>query len=370
MNRQVIIIIVGIGFLVGSFFIFRMLVSGPPAETVPSLKTVRSVRVVEVNNGTVPGKVNFTGRLNAKDKIDIYAEVGGVLENTRKAFKAGSRYKKGETLLIIDDEEARLNLIAQKSNLLNLITQLISDLKFDYPDSYPVWQKYLSQYDIGKPLSPLPEAANEKERYFIASRNIYNTFYSIKSAETRLSKYRIYAPFNGSISESNVNPGALVRVGQKLGMFINEGEFELDAAINIVDLNNIKLGDKVELSSESVPGTWEGKVIRINDAIDPGTQSFQAFVSVKSRDLKEGVYLTGSIATQDFDNAVKLPRSVMINRQDLYVIQDSVVTRVNVNVLQTQQDSVIVGGLKDGIMVVNESIESTLLGQAVKPYEL
>ena len=368
MKQRQIVLIGGILVLVASFFIFKKLTSGPPAEPRPPLKTVRSVKVVEVANGKVPGSVQFTGRLNAKDKIEIYAEVGGVLKSTTKAFKAGTKYSSGQTLLLIDDEEARLNLVAQKSNLLNLITQLLSDLKFDYPDSYPLWQEYLSGYDIHRTLKPLPDPANEKERYFIASRNVYNTYYSIKSAEARLSKYSIRAPFNGSLSEAMVNPGTLVRVGQKLGTFINEGAFELEAAVNIADLNNIKVGDRVELSSSDFPGSWTGTVVRLSDAIDPGTQSFQAYISVKSNELKEGIYLSGTIRTADFENAVKLPRSSMINRQDLYVIKDSVIHKTRVDVLQLHEDSVIVSGLADGTLVVDESVESTLVGQSVKPY--
>lgn len=369
MKKRQIIIVGGLLIFVASIFIFKALTGGPPSEPRPSLKTIRSVRVVEVVNSTVPGIVEFTGRLNAKDKIDIYAEVGGVLKTSSRTFKAGSKYRKGHTLLSIDDEEARLNLVAQKSNLLNLITQLISDLKFDYPESYPRWQTFLSAYDIHKPLQVLPEPGNEKERYFIASRNIYNTYYSIKSAESRLSKYRITAPFNGSLIEASVNPGTLVRVGQKLGTFINEGEFELEAAVNITDLNNIKVGDEVHLISKDFGGSWKGKVVRLSDAIDPSTQSFQAYISLVSNELKEGIYLTGAIKTRDFENAVKLPRSSLINQEDLYVIKDSVIKKMSVQILQIQEDSVIVGGMENGTMVVDESVESTLLGQSVKPYK-
>ena len=368
-KRQILISLLGVVILFGAFGLSRMWMGGskePPKEPPKSMK---SVRVIEVTNKEVPGAVTFTGRLNAKDKIEIFAEVGGVLLKTQKQFKPGTRYKRGETLLVINNDEARLDLVSQKSNLLNLITQLISDLKFDFPDSYPTWQDYLSQFDINSTLQPLPEPASEKERYFIAARNIYNTFYTIKSAESRLAKYRIRAPFNGSVSQSNVNPGALVRVGQQLGSFINEGEFELEASLSITALKNIKLGDAVTLNSADIPGSWAGKVIRISDAVDPSTQSFQAFISLKTNELKEGMYLNGSIATKSFENSFKLPRNVLIGKDQVYVIQDSAVAMHPVQVMQWQEDSVIVGGLENQQLVVNESLESTLLGQPVKPYQ-
>ncbi|MGI9543400.1 MAG: efflux RND transporter periplasmic adaptor subunit [Cyclobacteriaceae bacterium] len=368
-KRQILISVLGVVILLGAFGLTRILTSGskePPKEPPKSMK---SVRVIEVTNQEVPGAVNFTGRLNAKDKIEIFAEVGGVLLKTQKPFKPGTRYNRGETLLVINNDEARLDLISQKSNLLNLITQLISDLKFDFPDSYPTWQEYLSQFDINNTLQPLPEPASEKERYFIAARNIYNTYYTIKSAESRLAKYSIRAPFNGSVSQSNVNPGALVRVGQQLGSFINEGEFELEASLSISALKNIKQGDVVTLRSADVPGSWTGKVIRISDAVDPSTQSFQAFISLKTSELKEGMYLSGSIATKSFENSFKLPRNVLVGQDQVYVIRDSAVALQPVKVMQWQEDSVIVGGLENQQLVVNESLESTLLGQPVKPYQ-
>lgn len=369
MKKRQIFIILGAVILIGTVALTRWLMSGAKEPPRESLKSMRSVRVIKVVNKEVPGAVTFTGRLNAKDKIEIFAEVGGVLLKTQKPFKPGTRYKRGETLLVINNDEARLDLISQKSNLLNLITQLISDLKFDFPDSYPTWQEYLSQFDINQTLRPLPEAASEKERYFIAARNIYNTYYTIKSAESRLAKYRMRAPFSGSVSESNVNPGALVRVGQKLGAFINEGEFELEASLGIIALKNIRTGDVVNLSSSDIPGAWTGKVIRISDAVDPSTQSFQAFISLKTKELKEGMYLSGSIATHSFENSIKLPRNVLIGQDQVYVIRDSAVALQPVRVMQWQEDSVIVGGLEDQQLVVNESLESTLLGQPVKPYQ-
>ena len=39
--------------------------------------------------------------------------------------------------------------------------------------------------------------------------------------EATLDKYTIKAPFNVVVTQSNINPGTLVRNGQKLGEFIN-----------------------------------------------------------------------------------------------------------------------------------------------------
>lgn len=54
------------------------------------------------------------GTLVAFDKIQIFSEVSGILEETSRPFKEGSFFKKGDILARINEDEARYNLNAQK----------------------------------------------------------------------------------------------------------------------------------------------------------------------------------------------------------------------------------------------------------------
>ncbi|MCB0642176.1 MAG: HlyD family efflux transporter periplasmic adaptor subunit, partial [Phaeodactylibacter sp.] len=259
-------IVAGFIILLGSFAVFRILgnMKEPPKRKTVEQAT-REVEAFEVKNGNVPNFMEVQGTLVAFDKIGIFAEVTGTLKPTGRPFKVGTYYPKGTLLVNVEDTEARLSILSQKSNLLNSITQMMPDLRIDYPESFEQWSTYLNSFNVEEPLKAFPEPKSEQEKLFVASRNIQSQFYSIQSAEERLSKYQLYAPFSGVLTNVSINPGALVRVGQQLGELMKTSEYELEATIPLSELKYIKVGNPVKLFSEDVEGEWQGTVKRISD---------------------------------------------------------------------------------------------------------
>lgn len=360
-------IVVGLAILVGSFAVaryFSQLKQAPPRREVA--QSVPSVETITAQNKTIPTQLDIQGQLVAYDKIEIFSEVAGTLVKTDRPFKVGTYFPQGSLLAEIDDQEARLSLLSQKANLLNAITQLMPDLKVDYPQSFEQWRTYLDSFAIEKELQPLPEPLNQQEKYFIASRNLYSQFYTIKSAEERLSKYKIYAPFSGVLTDAAINPGALIRVGQKLGELMNTSHYELQATIPLSELKYIQVGNQVNLTSRDITGSWNGRIRRISDRIDPTTQTVQVFVDVRGRDLKEGMYLSGDVKASDIDNAVELPRDLLIDQTRVYTVQDSFLRLREVEVVKLTRQSAIVRGLPDSTPLLKTALPNAFDGMKVK----
>jgi len=300
----------------------------------------------------LPIVVETGGTIRSLDKIEIYAEVSGILHQAQKPFRSGMAFKKGEALLRIDDRVYRNNVLAQKSNLLNQLTRFLPDFAIDFPQSADAWQRYLNAFDLNKPLSPLPRAANPKEQYFIASRNIYNLFYSVKSMEATLDKYTVRAPFDGVVTEYMLNPGTLVRAGQKLGEFMSDRRFELDIPVNLPDLPFIAKGDAVTLTSDDMSGTFTGTITRINAKIDPASQTVRAYALVNDTRLKDGMYLRARIHSSRHYRGFRVPSAWLIERNQLYVKKDSVLVLTKVHVLRNENDVVLVNGLENGTQIL------------------
>ena len=124
------------------------------------------------------------------------------------------------------------------------------------------WKNYINDFDVKKSIKELPTPTSGREQFFYASRNLENQYLSIKSREKNLSKYMIFAPFNGVVTESNINPGALVRNGQKLGEFISPYTYELEAPVPLQEVEFFKPGSVVQLNSDAVAGEWSGIDLR------------------------------------------------------------------------------------------------------------
>ena len=78
---------------------------------------------------------------------------------------------------------------------MNGIACILPDIKIDFPESFQKYQDFFNSLKIDQPLPELPELDSDKEKVFLASRNILNDYFNIKSAEVRLSKYRLICTF-------------------------------------------------------------------------------------------------------------------------------------------------------------------------------
>ena len=254
-------------------------------------KVVTAVFTETVQNKLTPITISSSGNLVAKNKVELYSEVQGIFDRSGKPFKAGTYYRKGATLLKLNSDEYFATIQAQKSSLYNQLVLFLPDLRLDYPDAFPKWEAYVQAFSMNELLQPLPQPATEKEKLFVSGRNIFTAWYNVKNMEERLSKYIITAPFSGILTDALVNPGTLIRPGQKLGEFIDPGVYELEISVNAGFMELLKVGKAVTLYNLDHTKSWTGKVARINGRVHQSTQTVQVYIQVSGQGLKAGMYL-------------------------------------------------------------------------------
>lgn len=392
MRSTIISVVLTVLILAGGFGISRM-ISGQKEEAprIAVQKRIPQVRYQLVKNEDLPTRVYITGPLVAKERIELFSEVTGTYLPGKKPFKEGTYYEKGETLIRVDDREYQMTLRAAKSAFMNQITLILPDLKTDYAESFPQWQEYFNSLSVDKPLPTLPEPKSDQERYFISARNLYNQYYNIQSQETRAAKYNIVAPFNGRVSQSVINEGTLVRSGQKMGEFVNPYVYEMEAAVSLKDLSYLRAGSQVVLTSTDIAGEWTGRVVRISDVVGSRTQSAKLFITVRGRNLREGMYLEGYVKGQTLNNVIEVDRSLMNTDSTVMVVSDVFEGSVTegtdstsqattpqikrgtlhfmaVKPVQYTKNSVFLSGLPDDTYLVSEPVANAYDGMKVALY--
>ena len=328
-------------------------------------KDVRTVEIMNFDATSTNYQVEIDGRIKSLDQVNFFAEVTGKLIPTSKRFKEGVFYKKGELIFKIDDTDARFNLLALRSNLLNTITQIMPDLKFDYPNAFSQWKEYLDNYDVNNIISPLPAIDDQQVKYYVAGKNILNQYYTIKAQEDKLSDYKIYAPFSGIVTSSSVSPGSLVSPGSNLGSFINTSKYELKAPIQLSQLKYIKQGQKVQLGSAALDKEWTGIVSRIGNLIDPTTQNLPVYISVSGKGLSEGMYLNGTIIGDRIDNVYAIPQDLVFEQNKIFVVRDSTVMKSEIQVINKTENVYYIRGVDSSDAVISSSINGIFNGQKV-----
>ena len=354
------------GVSVVSIVIMLLLVSLRSApQRKPGVDTRPVISILEVHNQSIRLKIPVIGRLIAHEKITLLAEVSGVLESSAKEFLAGQRYRKGEVMLRINSAETELSLKAQRSGLLTAIAALLPELKFDYPASYKQWNAYLQAFNINTTTAALPETRNEREKFFVASKGIYNSYYQIKAQEARLRKFTMRAPFDGVLIQNTITTGNLVRVGQPLGVLINPAVYDLETSVGIDLVDLIAPGDLVDLTSENIAGSWQGRVTRIGQAVDANTQMVKIYISVSAPDLRDGMFLQGQVHSSLTITGMEIPRKMLHEGDTVLEYSDGTIHYRKVEVVSTSGENAIVSGLEDGLQLSTKTL-NLYEGAAVK----
>lgn len=364
-KRKLIISLAGIAFLAVSIFVFTIFAGNKNVPPPQEENGKTAVNVIAVQNGTVAPEIPLTGRVIPTDRVDLFAEVQGVSSYGSQPFKTGNKFRKGQVLVRIDDSELRNALRSAKSQFKSQLAQIIPDLKIDFPGAYDLWKAYLTDFDIAKTVKSLPEIDNEQLKLFLTGRNIYSTFYNLKESEARLAKYTIRAPFDGALTETYINRSSLVRAGQQLGEFISYKDYELEASINVDDLQYFEIGSTMTFTDVEGGGAYEGKLVRINNKVDPNSQLIKVFFQIRDETLRSGLYLRGALRAQAHENALRVTAEALVDASSVFVIEGGKAVQQSVKVLEKTPNHAIISGLKDGAKLIIDNKNSAFAGSSV-----
>lgn len=365
--RKIIISAVSIVLMLTGFFLFNLLGKEKIEESNQPANTIKKVYVETVTNTKIPIVIYANGNLVAKNKIELYTEVQGLLETRGKDFRPGVTFKKGETIFKVNSNEFYATILAQRSNLQNLIASIMPDLRLDYPEAYKNWYAYLKAFNVNNTTAKLPKTTSDQEELFVTAKNIYSTYYGIKNLEERLLKYNVRAPFNGIITETNVTKGALIRAGQKIGEFINPSVYELEVAINAAYVNLIQKGKIVQLKNIESKQEFTGKVTRINGRLDQDTQTVTIFIEVKDTQLREGMYLEANVPLKEEENAYEIDRQLLVDNTKVYIVKNNQLDLVKITPINSSKEKVIIKGLENGTLLLTQVLPGAYKGLTVNP---
>lgn len=355
MSRKAIAFILVPILLVGAFLFSNFLASKktlPPQRPKPP--AINYVKVQEVIYKQTPVEIEVFGRVGSSQQINVVAEVGGRLDPGSINLKEGENFTKGQVLARINDNEQRLTLQSRKANFLNLFAAVIPDIKIDFPETYALWSDYYNKIDLNKELPMIPTEIPTKVKTFLASKGILSEYYSIKSLEENLKKYTILAPYTGSIVSVNLEIGSVVNPGANIATIIRTDKLELKVPVQQKDINYVTIGTKVEIVQEGGAKSWTGKVVRKADFIDPNTQSISVYIGIDddAQDVYDGLYLKAIIPGKVIDEGMEIDRSVIRNKNEVFIVEDSVLKITPINIVKVSSNKAIINGLSEGDQIV------------------
>lgn len=343
----------------------------PPRIAPPAFTRLVQTQIISYNDLTsnfeVPGRM-VSGRV-----VEVIAEVPGEILPGAAPLKKGQSFRQGDLLYKIYDEEQILTLKSAKSRFMNLLANALADIKFDYPESFDQMLAFFESIEIGQPVPDLPEVDDKALKIFLASRDILNQYYAIRMAEERLKKHYKYAPFNGTFMDVNLETGAIANPGSRIARIIKTDVLELEAPVEVGNVRWIKTGDPVIIFDETRTISWQGKVRRISEFVDPATQSVSVFVEINNQgemSVLAGMFLIASFNSKIIQQTMEIPRQAVFNQNEVFVVVDSALRKKQINVQKINQNTLFFNGIDEGAEIVVEPLINVREGTLVQTSQL
>ncbi|KOH42852.1 efflux RND transporter periplasmic adaptor subunit [Sunxiuqinia dokdonensis] len=358
--RKITFVVVALIVLLGgSALLSKLFISmKPETGTRPEADVKRYVAAQPVAYSDITSEVTAQGRVISGNEVALIAEAAGKIEAGQVSLKKGASFRKGAHLATIYKDEVELELKSKKSVFLNSLTNILPDLRIDFPDSYEVFLKFFNEIDLNEKLPELPDYENEKLKVFLASQGILNEYYNIRQNEKKLERHSMYAPFDGTFTQVNYEVGAFVNTGGQIASMIRTDLLELEVPVENEFSKWIKLGHRVKVQKVGADNLY-GTVVRKAAFVDQNTQSRSIFVKVDAKagtEMLAGEYLSVEFPGYPIPNAMEIPRSAVFNTNTVFTVVDGYLQKAQINIIKVNTSTLIFDGLEEGTYVVTEAL--------------
>lgn len=329
--------------------------AGGPSESVP-------VAVQEAAIGTAASTYSTTAVLEAESHAEIRARTTGVVR--RLLREEGDQVSKGQALLELEDDEAKLRVRQAEANL----------------------EKAKSEHARGTSMRDMGMLSDQE--FETQVNNLHLKESELDLAKLQLSYTRIESPFQGRVVRRNVDLGANVGPGTPLFELMDVTPLLALVHVPANRMGFVSVGQPVKIHLDSVDSTLTGIVRLVSPIVDSQTGTVKVTLEVRSypAGTRPGDFAQVRIETARHEGAVLVPSHAIFEEQGnniLFVAEGGKAVRrevktgfvdgENTEILEgvTAKELVIVKGqrdLRDGVDVeILEGPPGTVAKSAPSP---
>lgn len=332
-----------------------------------------TVRVALVRASASTMSVTWPGTTEAFEQANIYARASGYI--TRREVDIGSRVKIGQLLAEITAPELDHQIAQAEATLVQMqatLQQSISNrdlAQVTWDRDSPLVQKgwvTQQQGDTDRLTLQAREAA-----VAVAEANIIAQKAQLRVLNQQKAYQSVIAPFDGDITQRNVDIGTLVQADATSGTFMfalmHSDVLRIQLYVPQDQAFGLGPGTAAVVRVPEMPGRdFPGTVTRIADALQPGTRTLLTEIDVPNPDhvLSPGVYCTVELKIPRKTPSLIVPsEAIVFNREGLNVavVEDGVAHIHRVTVVRDFGTSVEVSaGVEDGdAVILNPPVDLT-----------
>jgi len=332
-----------------------------------------AVTVVAVVKQDIKPTATFTGRVQARDKVELRARVEGFLQ--KRLFTEGQDVKEGELLFVIEQEPYKATISEIKANIEKAQAQLsLANVEFERA-SQLVARQTGTQQRLDEATAKQADARGEIARLKA----------SLEKAELQLSYTEITAPLAGRIGRATVSVGNFVGPQSgPLATIVRQDPIYVSFPVTQREMLEVrkdeKAGENPTIYLKLADGTrydQPGKVNFVDVTVNPGTDTVQVRAQFPNPDrlLVDGQLISVVAEEGTARTALLIPqRAIQIDQAGAFVLVVDSANKVEVRRVEVDQGPgsqlIVLKGLTAGEKVITEGVQKVRPGQVVEATEV
>jgi HlyD family secretion protein len=281
----------------------------------------------------------------------------------------------------IDRWQSELSRIQQLAASGSINRQLVDETQQKYKAAEALLKESHAAIDAARAALAQSQAEHARATADIdaAKARIRVAEAAVAQADAMRSYLTITAPFDGVVTQRQVDPGHFVQPAssttQPLLVVTRSDVIRVFVAVPEMEAAYIDIGDPVALEVQSLRGAGlQGKVTRTGFALDPASRSLDTIIDVENDGrLRPGLYATAKITLDQRKDALTLPAAAVLRQgKDAFCFRlingKAAQTPIQLG-LKVGDDFEVTNGLSDNDAVILNKASMLKDGQAVKATE-
>ena len=369
MKKYIGLIILALSIIIASVLIK----SRPVAVAKENKEVIPYVKTMMILPRTVKASISSQGIVQPESELILLSELSSRVEWLSPKMEAGSSFKQGDTLIVLDKRDYELALISAESQVLNTEVNLERE-QAESELAKKEWKRVGA--GLGSDLAlRKPQMAQAKATYAAAKA-------SLEQAKRNLSRTIFIAPFDGRVRTSRIDLGTTVFPGTSIGNIYATDAYEVrlpiadqDVPYSGLEFNGQKIEESKRLDVIIIQGDnkWPAKIVRTEAEIDPVTRMMAVVAKVDNSDKKMfttplvvGQFVQAKISGIEILDISVLPRSSVRNESVWVVDNQMSMQNRSVDVLRNEDDFALIGeGFEPGDRLLTSRVSSLVNGLRV-----
>jgi len=266
------------------------------------------VEVQEAAIGDIAHYLLLSASLKTEEQVAVYPETGGIIRQI--LTDEGDRVEEGDTLLIMDDKEKRIERDQA------LVT---------YKEREAAYQRSVEL----RKQNLISKEADDQAKF-----NLDRARLAYERAELELQRTRVLAPISGYIAARKVNRGDLINMQTQLYNLVDPRDLIAEVHVPEAELPRVDKRKRVVVTTDIYPGREFTAVIkRISPVVDAASGTFRVTIGVHNHQelLRPGIFVGVKIVTDVHQKVVLVPKQSVIFENDMpfvFIVHDSIALKL------------------------------------------